>query len=52
MFFLRNVISHCTKLDTIGRNIGQDGGRACAFRLQWRPNDARKYMQVFKISII
>ena len=25
----------------VGRSIGQDGGRTCAFRSQWRPNNVR-----------
>ena len=36
----------------IGRNIGQDGGRAYAFRSQWRPKNIRKWMEIRKLSKI
>ena len=35
----------------IGRNIGQDGGRACAFRPQWRPKNIRNCKEICKISL-
>ena len=36
----------------IGRNIGQDDGRACAFRPSWRPNNIRNCMEICEISKI